>query len=151
MTSMPRTWSITNEDLPSVVRGLDVGPEDYILVIGGSGDQAFALLEYAERVLAVDIEQYQVTRMQKQAKSLEIGDYETFLRRRLRRKITEIRTEILELTSDELIVYNLIKELPVAHIIKQSYLPKKKVKKILESMEEKGVLRIGKKGNIILK
>jgi len=81
---MPQTYARTNENLVSIVKGLDVGPEDYILAVGGSGDQAFALLEYVGKVLAVDIEQYQVSRMLKQAESLRYGDYESFLRRRMR-------------------------------------------------------------------
>ncbi|MCX6774504.1 MAG: hypothetical protein NTY99_00220 [DPANN group archaeon] len=43
----------TNEDLASIVRGMNVKPTDYILAVGGSGDQAFALLEYAKRVKIV--------------------------------------------------------------------------------------------------
>ena len=51
---MAQTFARTNEDLPSIVRGMDVNPSDYILAVGGSGDQAFALLEYAKKVKTVD-------------------------------------------------------------------------------------------------
>src|SRR3989344_8254855 len=73
----------TNENLLAIVRGLDVSINDYILVVGGSGDQAFALLEYARKGLAVDINQTQVNYIIEQAKSLTKRDYESFLRRRL--------------------------------------------------------------------
>ena len=74
----------TNENLPCIIRGLDVQPNDYILAVGGSGDQALALLEYAERVLAVDIETRQVTHMKNQIDALSLGDYEVFIKKRLK-------------------------------------------------------------------
>jgi len=76
----------TNENLETIVAGLAVKPDDYIVAIGGSGDQAFALLEYVKRVLAVDISQRQITHMKKQVACLEEKDYVTFFKRRGDRK-----------------------------------------------------------------
>jgi len=73
---------MTNEALQAILEGLEVKPEDYILAIGGSGDQAFAILEYAKRVLAVDYDGYQVRYIKSQAKSLRVGNYKKFLERR---------------------------------------------------------------------
>jgi len=50
----------TNESLAAIVNGLDVNETDDILAICGSGDQAFALLEKAHSVTAVDIYKNQV-------------------------------------------------------------------------------------------
>jgi SAM-dependent methyltransferase len=72
----------TNESLSSIVKGLDICPDDCVLAVGGSGDQAFALLEYAKKVVAVDIKQSQVSFIEQQAKSLAKGDYESFFMRR---------------------------------------------------------------------
>ncbi|MBW2990580.1 hypothetical protein KY348_02650 [Candidatus Woesearchaeota archaeon] len=72
----------TNENLRAILRGLDIKPEDYALMVGGSGDQAFAVLEHAKKVLAVDISAYQVDYIKKQARSIEIGDYKNFWLRR---------------------------------------------------------------------
>jgi hypothetical protein len=72
----------TNENLEAIVKGLNIKPNDYILAVGGSGDQPFALIEYAEKVLAVDINGYQIRRMHRQNESLKIDDYESFWKRR---------------------------------------------------------------------
>ena len=72
----------TNEDLIAIVKGLDVKPEDFILAIGGSGDQALALSEYARKVIAVDIDKSQVKHMSRLVKLLERGDYNRFLNER---------------------------------------------------------------------
>jgi len=80
---MVHIYARTNEDLDSIVRGLNVSPRDYIIAVGGSGDQAFALLENARRVLTVDIEYEQVNHIKQQATSLIRGDYYNFLMRKL--------------------------------------------------------------------
>ena len=72
----------TNEDLPSIVRGMDVNSSDYILAVGGSGDQALALLEYAQRVKAVDLEHHQVYHIGEQVKSISKRDCKSFWTRR---------------------------------------------------------------------
>ena len=45
---------VTNESLDAIVAGLRPSQKDKILAICGSGDQAFALLEYADSVHTVD-------------------------------------------------------------------------------------------------
>lgn len=76
---MTQMYARTNENLKSIVAGLDVQPKDYILAVGGSGDQAFALIERARRVLAVDTEAYQVNHMRRMAELIKEGDYRGFL------------------------------------------------------------------------
>ena len=78
---MAKTFVRSNEDLPSILRGMDVNPSDYILAVGGSGDQSFALLEYVQRVKALDIDRYQVTHINKQADCISRQDYEGFWKR----------------------------------------------------------------------
>lgn len=80
---MAREYAATNENLNAIVLGLDVNSKDYILSVAGSGDQAFALLENAGKVLAVDIEHRQCNYIRGQVRCLADGDYEGFLRRRL--------------------------------------------------------------------
>jgi hypothetical protein len=80
---MMTCYTSTNEKLNAIVLGLGVEPKDYILTIGSSGDQAFAFLETARKVLAVDVEEDQCNYIRKQMKSLADEDYVTFLERRL--------------------------------------------------------------------
>ncbi len=75
---MRRKWLKTNEDLPSIFRAMEPRPDDYILAVGGAGCQAFMLLEYAGRVLAVDEEPTQVKYIIKRAGSIREGDYDAF-------------------------------------------------------------------------
>lgn len=70
----------TNECLDTIVKGLDVNPSDDIIAICGSGDQAFAMLEYANSVLAVDNDKEQVEYAMRRAEALKAGDIEKFLR-----------------------------------------------------------------------
>ncbi len=75
-------YQCTNESLKAIVAGLDVLPDDNLLVVGGSGDQAFALLEFAEKgkVTAVDNAPQQIDFIRQKAEALRIGDYESFFR-----------------------------------------------------------------------
>lgn len=73
-------YPCTNEDLRGIVSGLDLSPKDSVLAVAGSGDQAFAFLEYAAHVKAVDINPNQIKYMQQKARALRAGDYEEFLR-----------------------------------------------------------------------
>lgn len=77
---MVLAFMTTNENLSSIVKGLDVKPDDSIIAIAGSGDQAFALLEYAKKVLAVDREPFQVKYMNQMIEFIRNGDYESFLK-----------------------------------------------------------------------
>ena len=69
----------TNESLASIIAGMDVQEDDEILAICGSGDQAFALAEYAQRVMAVDFNSAQVKYAQKRKEELLSNDMKDFL------------------------------------------------------------------------
>lgn len=73
-------YSCTNEDLRGIVSGLDFSPEDSVLAVAGSGDQAFAFLEFAGQVKALDIVPEQIRLMRKRAELLRSGDFDAFLR-----------------------------------------------------------------------
>ncbi|MCK4553255.1 DUF3419 family protein [Candidatus Pacearchaeota archaeon] len=72
-------YSCTNEDLRGVVSGLNLSSEDNVLAVAGSGDQAFAFLEFARQVKAVDIVPEQIEFMRKKAETLRVGNYDKFL------------------------------------------------------------------------
>jgi hypothetical protein len=73
-------YTCTNEDLRGVVLGLDLSPQDSVLAVAGSGDQAFAFLEFVKHVRAVDIVPEQIDFMRGRLQSLRARDYERFLR-----------------------------------------------------------------------
>ncbi|MFH1631264.1 MAG: hypothetical protein ABIA21_03545 [Candidatus Aenigmatarchaeota archaeon] len=70
----------SNENLNAMTEGLSVNSDDRVLAIGGSGDQAFALLEYAESVNIADTNLRQLDYIRKRITHLENGDYESFLK-----------------------------------------------------------------------
>jgi hypothetical protein len=53
-------YSITNEKLEAILRGLEITPKDNILSICGSGDQPLALLEIAKEITTIDSELNQI-------------------------------------------------------------------------------------------
>lgn len=71
-------YSCTNENLKTIIRGLDVKPDDYVLMVGGSGDQALAVLEYAGKVLVVDVDPLQAYNMMERVIFIKNGDYKRF-------------------------------------------------------------------------
>ncbi|RMD46015.1 DUF3419 family protein [Candidatus Pacearchaeota archaeon] len=73
-------YTCTNENLKGIVLGLDLSPKDSVLAVAGSGDQAFAFLEFARQVKAVDIVPEQIELMQQRAKALQTRDYDGFLK-----------------------------------------------------------------------
>ena len=75
---MSPNYSHTNESLDAIVKGMNVNETDDIIAVCGSGDQAFALLEYAGSVLAVDSDRQQIEYAQKRAEALKAGDYDGF-------------------------------------------------------------------------
>lgn len=76
------TYSATNEVLEAIVNGLDLKPEDNVLAIAGSGDQAFAMLEYGCKVTAIDIKLDQIKFVKLRAEALKLKCYEDFLRKK---------------------------------------------------------------------
>lgn len=72
-------YLFTNEDLGGIIAGMNLSSADDVLAIAGSGDQAFAMLEFAGTVQAVDSVEMQIKLMKMRAKALKDGDYEAFL------------------------------------------------------------------------
>lgn len=70
---MSPNYSHTNESLDAIVKGMNVNETDDIIAVCGSGDQAFALLEYAGSVLAVDSDRQQIEYAQKGQKRSRQG------------------------------------------------------------------------------
>ncbi len=72
-------YTATNESLDAIVAGLDLKLKDDVLAVCGSGDQAFAMLEYAREVVAVDVREEQVGFAKRRVESLKQGDFDHFL------------------------------------------------------------------------
>jgi hypothetical protein len=73
------TWEYTNENLPAIITGLELKPEDIILSVCGSGDQAFAMLEHSKQVVAFDYNKLQIQFAIKRAEQLRKGDVDGFI------------------------------------------------------------------------
>ncbi|MFA5888518.1 MAG: hypothetical protein WC852_07455 [Candidatus Nanoarchaeia archaeon] len=78
----PPAYLYTNETLEAIVRGLDINETDDVLVVCGSGDQAFAMLEYANSVTAVDIKEDSVKYAKYRLEALKAGNISEFLKPR---------------------------------------------------------------------
>ncbi len=78
MTATP-IFKSTNENLEAIVLALRPTKTDRILAVGGSGDQAFALLEHAGKVYCVDNDETQVEYAAQRVEQLKNGDREAFL------------------------------------------------------------------------
>jgi len=72
-------FRFTNESLAGIITGMDISPGDKVLAIGGSGDQAFAILEFAKKVVAVDKSKDQVDFIRQKVEFLRERDYDGFL------------------------------------------------------------------------
>ncbi len=72
-------WLCTNENLEAIILGLDPQPDDVVLAVCGSGDQAFAILEYVESVVAFDISTAQINFAIQRKRALGEGNYTRFL------------------------------------------------------------------------
>jgi hypothetical protein len=68
----------TNENLDAISSGLNIAPQDRVLAICGSGDQAFALLAEAKEVVAIDNDQAQIEFAKKRLQALQDDDMDTF-------------------------------------------------------------------------
>lgn len=73
------SYYYTNESLRGIISGLDLSKEDSVLAVAGSGDQAFAFLEFARQVKAVDVSPVQIEFMRKRIEALKAGNYGKFL------------------------------------------------------------------------
>ena len=76
-------YSHTNEDLRSIIFGLDLNAKDNVLAVAGSGDQAFAILELAGSVTIIDVNSNQIEYIKKRIESLKKKDYGDFLKIRI--------------------------------------------------------------------
>lgn len=68
-----------NEDLRAIVAGMAPKESDVVLAIGGSGDQALALLEFGCIVYCVDINENQIKYINDVAEELKKGKFGEFL------------------------------------------------------------------------
>jgi hypothetical protein len=59
--------------------GMDLTDDSVVLAIGGSGDQAFAMLDVAKGVIAVDSTPVQVRYIEQRRKQLSKGDFKNFM------------------------------------------------------------------------
>ncbi|MDD4878177.1 MAG: hypothetical protein PHO02_04020 [Candidatus Nanoarchaeia archaeon] len=91
-------YRTTNESLEGVIKGMQLSKDDNVLAILGSGDQAFAMLEYADSVVAIDSKPGQLAYAQKQKELLAEGNIQKFLTRKatiqsptLRRRIADVK------------------------------------------------------------
>ncbi|MFH1066069.1 MAG: class I SAM-dependent methyltransferase [Nanoarchaeota archaeon] len=75
---MSLEYFYTNESLDAVVRGMDVKSSDDIIAVCGAGCRAFAMLEKANSVVAVDYNEAQIEYAMKRAEALKAGDYDSF-------------------------------------------------------------------------
>lgn len=73
------TFSGTNENIEQIIAGLQPNPDDRILAICGSGDQAFALAEHGARIYAVDNDPEQIAYAKQRASLLAQRRYDVFL------------------------------------------------------------------------
>jgi hypothetical protein len=71
-------YPYSNESLDAIVKGMKPSREDDIIAICGAGDQAFALLEYANSVIAIDCDARQIAYAKARAEALKARDYEGF-------------------------------------------------------------------------
>lgn len=75
---MKEFYGHTNESLWAIVAGMNVSKEDRILSICSSGDQAFALAEFAGEVLAFDRNNVQVEYARRRLEALRVENYSDF-------------------------------------------------------------------------
>ena len=64
----------TNECIEAILLGLDLKPEDRVLAIGGSGDQALAILGYVKKVKVVDSDPEQIAYIKFRVDMIKKGD-----------------------------------------------------------------------------
>jgi hypothetical protein len=72
-------YQVTNESLEAIVKGLNIQPEDSVLSVCGSGDQAFAILEKANNIVVVDSFPKQINYFVKRKNLLKAGEFEGVL------------------------------------------------------------------------
>jgi len=71
-------FQATNESIPAIMEGLQIQQGDRVLAICGSGDQAFAMLELADYVTAVDSSKLQILYARCRLAQIKRGDFKRF-------------------------------------------------------------------------
>ena len=87
-------WRYTNESLNAIVKGLEIKPNDFVLAVGGSGDQAFSLLEDSFGVIAVDRNENQIDHINERKEYLKNGKYRDFL------KVSKVSPDLKEIFNE---------------------------------------------------
>ena len=77
---MAVAYNHTNENLTAIVAGLDLSLEDTVIAVGGSGDQAFAMLEFAGKIKVYDTIPEQLNYIKERAEALREENYDGFLK-----------------------------------------------------------------------
>ncbi|MFA5888517.1 MAG: hypothetical protein WC852_07450 [Candidatus Nanoarchaeia archaeon] len=73
------TFPYPNEKIDAISAGMDISETDDVIAVCSSGDAAFAAVEHANSVLAVDNNKLQVEYAQERASLLAAGNIEGFL------------------------------------------------------------------------
>jgi len=73
------TFPYPNEKIDAISAGMDISETDDVIAVCSSGDAAFAAVEHANSVLAVDNNKLQVEYAQERASLLATGNIEGFL------------------------------------------------------------------------
>src|SRR3989338_5543510 len=71
-------FQATNESIPAIMEGLQIQQGDRVLAVCGSGDQAFAMLELADYVTAVDSSKLQILYARCRLAQIKRGDFKRF-------------------------------------------------------------------------
>ena len=71
-------FQATNESIPAIMEGLQIQQGDRVLAVCGSGDQAFAMLELADYVTAVDSSKLQILYAKCRLAQIKRGDFKRF-------------------------------------------------------------------------
>ena len=72
-------FNFCNESIPSIIAGLNPNENDIILAIGGSGDQAFALLEFGCKVCVVDYNPAQINYIKEVIQNIKQNNFNFFI------------------------------------------------------------------------
>ncbi len=74
------TWQTTCESLQAIIEGMAINDEDSILAVGGSGDQALAMIEFARHVTIADPELNQIELIRYRIERIKSGDTDVLFR-----------------------------------------------------------------------
>ncbi len=78
-TGVRPLFPLTDESLEAIMADLEPNSGDLILSVAGCGDQAFALVEKAGKVVVCDINEAQLGLLRKRKEGLQRKDYDAFV------------------------------------------------------------------------